>query len=247
MKQRRQQSQQPVADDKLLTLWCPAVLCSRSRGLGLDGLAMLVLSTLIIVATVGLSWLWQLLRVYRIARFTPSTAVPCGLIVVLGSRLRNDAISQDYAKRLRKARELYEQGCSRQILILGGKTGNSRNSEADQGRRFLSAQGVPEHSILIEDTSLHTLENLRHARATLNDPSTSPFAMITSRYHLARSQWLAVGLNLQPVLCAAEERLSCDTATVLRLIQEAYYLHWYVVGKAWSQWTGNKKSLGKIT
>ena len=244
MKQRPQQ--QPVADDKLLTLWRP--VCSRARGLlGLDGLAMLVLSSLIIVATGGLSWLWQLLRVYRIARFTPSTAVPCGLIVVLGSRLRNDAISQDYARRLRKARELYEQGASRRILILGGKTGNSRHSEADQGRRFLSAQGVPEHSILIEDTSLHTLENLRHARAILNNPSTSPFVMITSRYHLARSQSLAVGLQLRPVLCAAEERLSCDLFTVLRLAQEAYYLHWYVVGKTWSQWTANKKSLDKIT
>ena len=247
MKQRRQQSQQPVADDKGLTLWRPAVLRHRTHRLGLDGLAMLVLSTGVIVATAGLSWLWQLLRVYRIARCTPSTAVPCGLIVVLGSRLRNDEISQDYAKRLRKARELYEQDCSRRILVLGGKTGNSRRSEAEQGQRFLSAQGVPEYSILIEDTSLHTLENLRHARAILNDPHTSPFVMITSRYHLARSQSLAVGLNLRPVLCAAEERLCCDLLTVLRLAREAYYLHWYVVGKAWSQWTGNKKSLGKIT
>ncbi len=71
--------------------------------------------------------------------------------------------------------------------------------------------------------------------------------LVTSRYHLARSQALARGLNLQPVLCAAEERLRLNPLTLWRLGLEAWYLHWYEVGKTWSRWTGNRHSLARIT
>ena len=207
---------------------------------------MLLLSTLVILATAGLSLLWQLARVYRIARLTPSTAGPYNLIAVLGLCLRDDQVSRGFAKRLYKAQQLYKQGYGKQVLILGGKTGNSSKSEAELGRHFLVLNGVPEDIIVVEDTSLHTLDNLRHARIKLGKRHELPFVMITDRYHLARSQALAIGLNLQPVLCATEEKLDLNAATVLRLIREAYYLHWYVVGKTWSQWTDNKQSLAKI-
>ena len=71
--------------------------------------------------------------------------------------------------------------------------------------------------------------------------------LVSRRYHLARAQALARGLGLQPVLCAAEERLGRDPWTCWRLVLEAYYLHWYAVGKTWSRWTGNRHSLARIT
>lgn len=219
----------------------------RTRFIGLDGWAMLVLSIALIGLTAGLSWLWQLGRVYRIARQTPCTAVSGGLIMVLGQRLQHEAVGREYARRLERARVLYEQGHGAEILLVGGKTGTSRYSEAEQGQLFLVARGVPGHCIRLEDRSLHTLENLRHARATLGDHSQRPFVLVTSRYHLARSQALALGLNLRPLLCAAEERLRLNVPTILQLLREAFFLHWYVVGRVWSQWTGNRKSLAKIT
>ncbi|MFO1429422.1 MAG: YdcF family protein [Candidatus Competibacteraceae bacterium] len=219
----------------------------HSRSIGLDGWAMLVLSIVLIGVTAGLTWLWQLGRVYRIARYTPCMVVPAGSIVVLGQRLQGESVGWEYAQRLERAHALYERNAGTEILLVGGKTGASRYSEAEQGRRFLAARGVPEHCLRLEDRSRHTLENLRHARVTLGDRNQLPFVLVTSRYHLARSQALALGLNLRPRLCAAEERLRLDAPTLLQLLREAFYLHWYIVGKTWSQWTGNRKSLGKIT
>ncbi len=219
----------------------------QPRFAGLDGWAMLVLSIALIGLTAGLSWLWQWGRVYRIARDTPCAVAPGGLILVLGRRLRHETVGREYAQRLERVRALYEQRAGAEILIVGGKTGAGRYSEAEQGQRFLLARGVPGHRIRLDDRSRHTLENLRHARATLGDRSQLPFVLVTSRYHLARSQALALGLNLRPLLCAAEERLRLDVPTLFQLLREAFYLHWYVVGKTWSQWTGNRKSLGKIT
>ena len=194
----------------------------HTRFIELDGWAMLVLSIALIGLTAGLSWLWQVGRVYRIARHTPCTGIPSGLIIVLGQRLRHETVSREYAQRLQRAHALYEQGDGAEILIVGGKTGASCYSEAEQGQHFLLARGVPEHRIRLEDRSRHTLENLRHARMTLGDCGQQPFVLVTSRYHLARSQTLACGLSLQPILCAAEERLRLDASTLLQLLREAF-------------------------
>jgi hypothetical protein len=77
--------------------------------------------------------------------------------------------------------------------------------------------------------------------------SREPLALITSRYHLARTEALARGLRLQPALCAAEDHWRDGLVPALRLLREGYLLHWYRVGKAWSEWTGNSRSLAKIS
>ncbi|NIO43329.1 MAG: hypothetical protein GTO41_26160 [Burkholderiales bacterium] len=41
-------------------------------------------------------------------------------------------------------------------------------------------------------------------------------------------------------LCAAEERLYLNTHTLVRILQEAYYLHWAMVGSVWSRLTARR-------
>lgn len=218
----------------------------RPRSMGLDGLATLALSGLVFLATLGGLWLWQLYRVWRIARDTPVAGVDGHWVVVLGARLRHDRVAAGHARRLRRAAALYRADPRRRILLVGGHTGGSA-SEAERGREFLRGLGIPESSLFIEDQSLNTLDNLRHARRLLADNRERPFVLVTSRYHLARSQALAQGLGLQPVLCAAEEHPRRDLATLGRIGLEAWYLHWYTVGKHWSRWTRNRHSLARIT
>jgi len=214
--------------------------------MGWDGLAMLALSNLLLLATLGLSGLWLLRQVWRIARDAPVAGVDGDWIVVLGARLIHDQVAPGYARRLRRAAALYHADPRRRILLVGGHTGGSV-SEAERGREFLLELGLPAASLFIEDQSLNTLDNLRQARRLLAGDRVRPFVLVTSRYHLARSQALARGLDLQPVLCAAEDRLRLKPWTLWRLGLEAWYLHWYEVGKAWSRWTRNRHSLARIT
>ena len=214
--------------------------------MGWDGLAMLALSNLLLLATLGLSGLWLLRRVWRIARDAPVAGVDGDWIVVLGARLIHDQVAPGYARRLRRVAALHQADPRRRILLVGGHTGGSV-SEAERGREFLLELGLPAASLFIEDQSLNTLDNLRQARRLLAGDRVRPFVLVTSRYHLARSQALARGLDLQPVLCAAEDRLRLKPWTLWRLGLEAWYLHWYEVGKAWSRWTRNRHSLARIT
>ena len=219
---------------------------ARQLGMGWDGLAMLVLSNLLLLATLGLSGLWLLRRVWRVARDAPVADVDGDWIVVLGARLIHDQVAPGYARRLRRAAALHHADPRRRILLVGGCTGGSV-SEAERGRELLVELGLPAASLFIEDQSLNTLDNLRHARRLLAGDGARPFVLVTSRYHLARSEALARGLGLQPVLCAAEDRLRLKRWTLWRLGLEAWYLHWYEVGRAWSRWTRNRHSLARIT
>ena len=219
---------------------------ARQRDIGWNGAAMLVLSNLVLLATVGLSGLWLYYRVWRIARAAPVAGIEGDWIVVLGARLIHDQVAPGYARRLRRAAALHHADPRRRILVVGGHTGGSV-SEAERGREFLCELGLPAVHLFIEDQSLNTLENLRQARRLLAEDGARPFVLVTSRYHLARSQALARGLDLQPVLCAAEDRLRLNPWNLWRLGLETWYLHWYEVGKAWSRWTRNRYSLARIT
>ncbi len=220
---------------------------ARQLGMGWDGLSMLILSNLVLLLTAGLSGWWMLYRVWRIAVVTPCSAdANSGWVMVLGMRLHHDQISRDYARRLQRAAVLYQADPRRRFLLVGGLTGGSA-SEAERGRQCLLDTGVPTSAISIEDRSLHTLDNLRNARLLLGSDRNSRFVLVTNRYHLARSQALAHGLGLHPVLCAAEDQLCLDPLTLGRFGLEAYYLHWYTVGKVWSQWTRNRGNLARIT
>ncbi len=215
--------------------------------IGIDGLVTLILSNILILATAGISWLWQLGCVHRVARSAPDTTRASELAMVLGFRLKHNNVCPEYAQRLDRARALLHSRSVQRVVIVGGRTGKSDASEAAVGKQFLVARGIAESAILLEESSRHTLENLRHARARLRLDNDAAFVLITSRYHLARSLALASGLSLRPFPCAAEVRLAYNPLTLLKLAREAYFLHWYYVGRTWSRWTGNRKSLARIT
>lgn len=219
----------------------------KSSAIGADGLGMLILSNIVILMTGGISLAWQCRKVYRIARQSPVSVPASEYYLVLGKRLQNGRVTSDYARRLTRAAYLLKQFPQGRILILGGVTGTDGISEAQAGKDFLQVAGISESSILTEDASHHTLENLRQARALLRPASNLPSVLITSRFHLARCHVLASGLGIPHRLCAAEDELPTDLSTLMRLLSEAYYLHWYAVGKALSTWMRSRRMLDKIT
>lgn len=137
---------------------------------------------------------------------------------------------------------------NRKVCILGGKTGSGNISEARAGRAYLLQHGVAQEKISIEEDSQHTLENLFNIRKQLGEEyHNTRLHLITSRYHLARSLAMAKGLGMSVQPLAAEKKLVLTAEMLVTLIKEAYLLHWYYVGKWWTQLTKNKKSLNRIS
>ena len=221
-------------------------LNATDHAVGLDGYFTLLLSNLVLIASGGLYWLWLIKVVYQCAKHSPIDVQDCDLITVLGMRPVNNEINDEFQSRLNRAAILFEQGYANRILVVGGKTGNNTRSEAELGVRYLLRKGFATDTLLAEDHSRHTLENLHNAkRFFLNQPGTTA-ALITSRYHMARSHRMAKSLGIVHRKCAAEDEFTLDFKTLLNLLKEAYFIHWYEIGKVWAHATNNQKSLNRI-
>jgi len=218
----------------------------RMAMLGADGLLTLLLSNVLLMLTAGLTLLPAAQRVFRAARATPCRVAEADLLVVLGARLERDRIGAAFLQRLDRALALRAETGPVPILVLGGITAGSTRSEADSGRLYLIGQGLDADTVLTEDRSRNTLENLKHARLLIRERARRP-VLISNRFHLARCAALAQGIGLEHRLCAAEEVLRVSARFLLRLLAEAYYLHWYAVGRWWARVTHNRKSLERIS
>jgi len=220
----------------------------NSSPIGADGYFTLALSNLLLLASLGVFWLREVRHVYRVAKLANTKVPNRDYIFVFGLRLENNCASEDFIKRLDRAAALYQSGVGSRIVVLGGITGNNSISEAECGKRYLvDRKALPASNIYLEDSSRHTLENLINARKTLHQIKQNQCILISNRYHLARSHVIAQGLKLNHQLCPAEDCFRASRNNIKRVLLEAYLIHWYRVGKAWSTLTNSKKSLDRIT
>ncbi|HEY0522689.1 MAG TPA: YdcF family protein [Stellaceae bacterium] len=213
----------------------------------LDGFAMLALSLVVAAVSGGLTIAAACVHAFAVARRTLPSAAG-NAVLVLGMRSRRGVPERAYRARLDRALALSRSNPAARIIVLGGPTTEGQPSEAEIGRRYLIANGFPAARISIEDRSRHTLENLQEYRAAFPHPSAElPLLLVTSRFHLARAALLARGLGIEHVPCAAEERPCWTVRDMLLLAREAFFIHWYVVGRTYARLSGNRRMAARIT
>ena len=108
-------------------------------------------------------------------------------IVVLGAQVKADGTpSVALERRLTAALESYREK-PQVIIVCGGQGGNEPRAEGDVMREWLLAQGVPEADVVAETDSVNTRENLRYARAIMEERGLTQALVVTSDYHVARA------------------------------------------------------------
>ena len=117
-------------------------------------------------------------------------------IIVLGSK-------KAAKYRVPVAVDAYKAGRAGKIMMCGGKLRDfpdGRYSEAEHMRRAALAMGVCEEDIIIENTSLNTVENIQFAMDILQQSPEfdrlSKILLVTTAYHMRRS--LAIARYLLP-------------------------------------------------
>jgi uncharacterized SAM-binding protein YcdF (DUF218 family) len=202
------------------------------------------------VGSLGLVYVAHLARVCWLAARAPARAAERRAMLIFGRRLVDDRPEADFLKRLARGRAHALAGLADRVLLLGGYSGGSI-SEAEAGRRWLVAEGWPTGVPLeLEQASIDSLENLRHARVLLREREHEPLPpvwLVTSRYHLARCLYLARRLGLEAAPVAAEECLPLGRRYLTRLLMEAGYLMWIDTGMRWAALTGNRRMATRIS
>jgi uncharacterized SAM-binding protein YcdF (DUF218 family) len=214
---------------------------------GTDGFAMLALSCLVIVCSSGFSLLVALLFVLRVGWTTPADYPRAFRILVLGYQLPADGQpAWVYRQRLERAWALLSASPTSQLFLLGGCARRDVMSEAAAGAIYLQTLGVPAERLCCEERSRHTLENLRLYRDAFPSGPVEATVLVSSRFHLARAGLMAAGLGLRCRLCAAEAKSAAILNQPGRVLIEAFFVHWYLVGCCFSRWTGNARMLSRV-
>jgi len=215
--------------------------------LGPGGAASLGLALISALGLLGLPWL---VRFRQVLQGIPGDELAAAdAIIVLGRQLVDDQLTPVFEARLRQAESLWGQGLAPRLFIAGGTTGTASRSEAEAGRSWLVARGLPAEAILLEDRSQHTLENLFNVRAQMRAQGWRTLLLVSDPLHLARAQATARGLDLQ---------VRCSPATEApprrgsgpwwrRAAFEGFLLHWYHTGMLYSRLIGSKEQLERVT
>lgn len=219
---------------------------ARVASMGADGFFMLVLSVAWIGLTGGLAFAWSLRKVCRAAVEAPTADVEARVVgprVVLGVCPVKGGMPADFEARLNRL-VLLPPG---PVILLGGRTGRHvPRSEAEMARAWLEARGKAEGVIALEGRSRNTVENLQALRDILARDTATP-VLISNRYHMARIRLIADGLKLDHRVCAAENRFRLTPRIAGRLILEAMFVNWYIVGRGVARALKQRAMLTRIT
>lgn len=121
-------------------------------------------------------------------------------IIIHGAGLRGEEPTPLLRGRIDKALELWKaQGAHAILIPSGGQGSDEVISEAEAMARYLSSRGVPQDSILLEDRSTTTMENLLFAKHLLEARGLGAYrcAFVTSDYHVFRTSLYASKLGLK--------------------------------------------------
>ena len=137
--------------------------------------------------------------VIRAARGTPEP--DADWLIVLGAGVNGTVPSLSMENRLTAAKAYLDANPACTAIVSGGQGDGEAITEAEAMRRWLTAQGISENRIRMEDRSTNTAENLANSLPLIPDAASAAIAVCSSDYHLYRAQLLArrLGVEVQAV------------------------------------------------
>ena len=116
---------------------------------------------------------------------------PADAAIVLGASVYDNSPSPVFCERINHAVDLYNDGYVETIIMTGGVGEGNIRSEADIAREYAERQGIPAESIYIEENSKITDENLRNAKAIMNEQDLDTALIVSDPLHMKRAMLYA--------------------------------------------------------
>lgn len=126
-------------------------------------------------------------------------------LIVLGCHIIDDSPSPILENRLVAAKEYLIQNPEAPCIVSGGKTPGENYAEAEVMKQWLTANGIDEKRIIVEDRSQNTEENMRFSMEHLQQKGWGSRAVVaTDFWHEWRAQLFAqrVGLEAYAYPCS---------------------------------------------
>jgi uncharacterized SAM-binding protein YcdF (DUF218 family) len=144
----------------------------------------------IFVATAIVAWLVAVGAVVMTGR--ADSRRKSDAIIVLGAAQYVGHPSPVLQARLDHAAALWSAGIAPLLVLTGGVGTGDTMSEAEVGRRYLKAKGIPDSVILLESVGRTSSQSVRAAARILKDRGLSSAVLVSDPFHALRLRILAV-------------------------------------------------------
>ena len=118
-------------------------------------------------------------------------------IVVLGAAQYNGRPSPVLRERLEHARRLYQDGLAPRIMVTGGVGRGDTTSEAQVGRHWLRAQGVPDSAIVVRSAGRSTYASMSDVADWLLPRGLRTVLLVSDPFHMCRLRFEARRTELE--------------------------------------------------
>ena len=157
-----------------------------------------------------------------------NSALPVDAVIVLGAGVNGETPSLVLQSRIDAAAAYLAKHPDVPVVLSGGQGPGEVITEAEAMRRGLTALGVEEDRLLLEERSTSTSENFRFSKALLTergvDTETAVIAVVTSDFHCFRAHLIAQREGLTA--------LDVPSEVPWRLLSANYYIReFFALGK----------------
>jgi vancomycin permeability regulator SanA len=153
-----------------------------------------ILLGLLLVVVVAFAW--SAIVVWGAAHHDDAADVDrADAIVVLGAAQYNGRPSPVFRGRLDHAVLLWGQDKSDLVITVGANQPGDRTTEAEAGRKYLAAQGVPDDAIVALPIGHTTLESLEAVARELRRRELDSAFLVSDPWHNARIEAMADDLG----------------------------------------------------
>lgn len=129
-------------------------------------------------------------------------------VIVLGTEVRGEEISDSLKKRLDKVLVYAEKNPDTVFILSGGKGRGEALSEADAMFAYLSYNGLPEDKMIKEGKSTNTKENIEYSKNVIqivesfrkrSEDEEMKIAVLSSDFHVFRAKQIAKKMGITDI------------------------------------------------
>ncbi|HEY3264691.1 MAG TPA: YdcF family protein [Actinomycetota bacterium] len=155
------------------------------------------------------------------------------VIVVLGAAQYDGTPSPVFAGRLEHAQLLYEEGRADTVIVLGGSQPGDISTEAEAGRDYLVAHGLPSDAVVAEPVGNSSYESLRGAAAFMHAHDLRTAFLVSDPWHNLRVEKMASDLGIGGYASATwHSAARTEETRVSGYVRETFaYLYYRLFGR----------------
>ena len=157
-------------------------------------LAVILLGLVGVVGGIGVT----VFAVWRAAHIDDASRIDhTDVIIVLGAAQYSGTPSPVFVGRLEQAANLYDQGRSTRVLVVGANQPGDQQTEAEAGREWLIDKGLPSSAVFADPQGNTTYESLQGAAAFMRERGLESAFLVSDPWHNLRVKKMASDLGIQ--------------------------------------------------